>query len=62
MNSTVYSRISRVYFQKDNEGSSFNYVYEFEDDNDEIVIKSPLKLILYIEDGLETLHIGRLMG
>lgn len=44
MNSTVYSRIGRVYFQKDNEGSNFNYVYEFEDDNDEIVIKSPAQI------------------
>ena len=44
MNSTAYSRIGRVYFQKDNEGSGLNYVYEFEDNNDEIVIKSPAQI------------------
>ena len=40
MNSTVYSRIGRVYFQKDNEGSNFNYVYEFEDDNDKELVRN----------------------
>ena len=44
MNSTAYKRIGRIYFQKDNEGSGFNYVYEFEDNNDEIVIKSPAQI------------------
>lgn len=44
MNSTAYGRIGRVYFQKDNTGSGLNYVYEFEDDNDEIVIKSPAQI------------------
>lgn len=34
MNSTVYTRIGRVYFQKDNEGSGFNYINEFEDNYD----------------------------
>ena len=44
MNSTAYKRIGRIYFQKDNEGSGFNYVYEFEDNNDEIVLKSPAQI------------------
>ena len=44
MNSTAYKRIGRIYFQKDNEASGFNYVYEFEDNNDEIVINSPAQI------------------
>lgn len=44
MNSTAYKRIGRVYFQKDNEASGFNYVYEFEDNNDKIVIKSSAQI------------------
>lgn len=40
MNSTVYTKIGRVYFQKDNEGSGFNYVSKFENSYDQITISS----------------------
>lgn len=44
MNSTAYSRIGRVYFQKGNEGSGFNYVEEFEDNYDQLIIRSAFQI------------------
>ena len=44
MNSTTYERIGSVYFQKGNEGSGFNYVEEFEDDDDQLIIRSPFQI------------------
>ena len=40
MNSTAYTRIGKVYFQKDNAGSGFNYVNRFENNYDQITIGS----------------------
>ena len=40
MNSTIYEKIGRVDFQRDNIDTRFDYVNEFEDNDDEIVIRS----------------------
>ena len=50
MNCTIYERISRVYFQKDNIGAGANYIREFEDFCDTIKITTEVELD-FIERG-----------
>ena len=50
MNNTVYERIGRVHFKKDNIGAGCNYIVEFEDSYDTIVITTIVELD-FIERG-----------
>ena len=50
MNNVVYERIGRVLFQRDNIGTNCNYVSEFHDNDDAIVITTDME-IDFIERG-----------
>ena len=50
MNNVVYERIGRVLFHKDNVSVGFNYISEFEDSHDSIVITTDIA-IDFVERG-----------
>ena len=50
MNNVVYNYIGRVYFKKDNIGAGFNYIKEFEDSYDTIIITTDIE-INFVERG-----------
>ena len=43
-NSTAYMHIGRVYFHKDNIGAGFEYIKEFEDNCDSVIIISDIEI------------------